>query len=118
MQVSQSPLLSTSPAKTSKLESVQWPAFHNNGSSYQTEFEAERWKCPLCAKSTPRVRQHLATHKDQIGDWTAAETYCEKVALLKRREAVRKYAKTDGRKETKRKYVKTDGGKETKRKYA
>ena len=92
LQVSQSPLLSSPPAKMRKLESVQWPAFHNNGNSYPTELEAGRWKCPICRKITPRIRQHLATHKDLIDDWTTAEIYCEEVAVIKRREADRKRA--------------------------
>ena len=73
-----------------KVDSVQWPALHSNGNSYPTEFEAERWKCPFCNKCTPRIKQHLATHKDLIGDWAEAENYCKEVALLKdrkRREA-------------------------------
>ena len=102
-----------------KLESAQWPAFHNNGNSYTTEFVAGRWQCPLCGKSTPRVRQHLASHKDLIDNWAAAEAYCGEVALLKRREAEkernRKRAGDPNRKETlkkaMRKYAKTDGGK-------
>ena len=103
MQVSQSSLLSSSPEKMRKQESVQWPAFHNNGTSYTTEFDAGRWQCPLCGKSTPRVRQHLATHKDLIGNWTAAESYCEEVTLAKRREADRKRAEAPKRKEVMKK---------------
>ena len=89
MQVSQSPLLSPPPAKMKRLESVKWPAFHNKGIEYPTEVVDGRWKCPMCSHCTPRIRQHLATHKSIIGDWTGAEIYCEEVALLRRREADR-----------------------------
>ena len=119
-----------------KVESVKWPAFKNNGMEYPTEIEADGWKCPLCSHTTPRIRQHLSTHKDIIVDWSAAEIYCEEVAVMKRRladrergkerdkkragdpkrketieKAKRKYAKTDGGKAAKKKYVETDGGK-------
>ena len=105
-QSQESPLLSSSPAKKRKME-TSWPAFHNNGNTYPTEFNAGVWKCPLCYKSTPRIRQHLAHHKDLIDNWTAAEVYCEEVTLLKRREVDRerdrKRAKDPKRKEVKRK---------------
>ena len=114
-----------------KMETV-WPTFHNNGNDFPTEFEAGHWKCPLCSHKTPRVRQHLATHKHLIDNWPAAEVYCEEVAVLKRREADReragesrrkevmrkagkRYAQTDGGKERERRYAQTDGGKESKR---
>ena len=105
-QSQESPLLSPSPAKKRKME-TSWPAFHNNGNTYPTEFNAGVWKCPLCHKSTPRIRQHLADHKDLIDNWTAAEVYCEEVTLLKRREVDRERdrnrAKDPKRKEEKRK---------------
>ena len=100
-----------------KLETV-WPAFHNNGGSFPTEFEEGVWKCPLCSQCTPRIQQHLARHKDLIEDWAAAEVYCKEVAVVKRRDADRKRAEDPRRKEVMKKYEQTDGGKERKRKYA
>ena len=101
-QSQESPLPSSSPAKMRRLETV-WPPFHNKGSTFPTEFDGGRWKCPLCHKNTPKMRQHLATHKDIIDDWSAAEIYCKEVALLKERERDRRRAEDPMRKEVKRK---------------
>ena len=97
-QSQESPLLSSSPAKMRKME-TSWPTFHNKGSTFPTEFDGGRWKCPLCHKNTPKMRQHLATHKDIIDDWSAAEIYCKEVALLKERERDKKRAKDPMRKD-------------------
>ena len=64
-----------------------WPEFCNRGQTFSTTFDASRkWKCPLCSKCTPRIQQHLATHKALIEDWDKAVDYCKKIAALKIRE--------------------------------
>ena len=80
-------------------QDVVWPEFHNNGAIFPTEFEAGLWKCPICSRSAARPSRHLATHKDCIQDWTAAENYCKEMALQKRRVADRKRAQDPKRKE-------------------
>ena len=80
-------------------QDVVWPEFRNNGSTFPTEFEAGLWKCPICSRSAARPSRHLATHKDCIQDWTAAENYCKEMALQKRRVADRKRAQDPKRKE-------------------
>ena len=144
-QVSQSQgepdLLSPPPAKMSKVVvDIVWPAFHNNGTTYPTEFVAGKWKCPLCDYSTTWIGKHLAKHKSIIQDWDAAETYIKEMALLKRKETLRKadqkrepkragdpkrketvkkaqkkYDQTESRKESKKKYAGTEAGKEAQR---
>ena len=130
-QVSQSQgepdLLSPPPAKMSKVVvDIVWPAFHNNGTTYPTEFVAGKWKCPLCDHSTTWIGKHLAKHKSIIQDWDAAQTYCKEMALLKRKETYQKReskrAGDSKRKETvkkaKKKYAGTEAGKEAQKKYA
>ena len=84
-------------------EDTAWPEFHNFDNTYPTDFEDGVWKCPLCSHKTPRIRQHLATHKSLIQDWGQAEKYCNRVAFLKRRELDRKRAQDPKRKESKQK---------------
>ena len=56
------------------LTSTVWPTFLN----FPTEFEDGSWKCPLCTHTTPRIRQHFTkSHKDDIKDWRAVETFCD-----------------------------------------
>ena len=122
---------------------IVWPAFHNNGTTYPTEFVAGKWKCPLCDHSTTWIGEHLAKHKSIIQDWDAAQTYCKEMALLKRKETLRKadqkrepkragdskrketvkkakkkYAGTESGKEAQKKYAQTEAGKKTQKKYA
>ena len=77
------------PAKTRRMD-IDWPAFHNNGITYPTEFVAGSWKCPLCCKTAPRIRQHLSSHKDLIQDFECVETYWKEIAVLKRKEVLKK----------------------------
>ena len=82
---------------------ISWPEFHNFDKTYPTRFESGSWICPLCNQKTPRIRQHLATHKGLIQDWGLAEEYCNEVAILKRKELERKRAQDSKRRESKRK---------------
>ena len=99
---------------------IVWPAFHNNGTTYPTEFVAGKWKCPLCDYSTTWIGKHLAKHKSIIQDWNAAETYIKEMAMMKRNETKRKAdvkrASDPKRKETmkkaQKKYSQTEHGKE------
>ena len=53
---------------------------------FPTEFKDGSWQCPFCSHSTPRIRQHLTKHKDNIKDWSAAESFCDAMAAMKRKE--------------------------------
>ena len=86
------------PSKTRRID-LQWPAFHNNGITYPTEFVAGSWKCPICCRTAPRIRQHLTSHQDLVQDLEYVETYCKEIAVLKRKELDAKRAKNPGRKE-------------------
>ena len=90
------------PAKTRWMD-LERPAFHNNGITYPTEFEAGSWKCPLCSHITPRIRQHLTKHKALINDWERAETFCKEMAVSKQKEADIRRADNPKRKEVLRK---------------
>ena len=90
------------PAKMSRMD-IEWPAFHNNGITYPTEFVAGSWKCPICCNTAPRIRQHLTSHQDLVQDLEYVETYCKEIAVLKRKELDAKRAKNRGRKEVKKK---------------
>ena len=94
------------PSKTRRID-LQWPAFHNNGITYPTEFVAGSWKCPICCCTAPRIRQHLTSHQDLVQDLEYVETYCKEIAVLKRKELDAKRAKNPGRKEV----LKKAGGK-------
>ena len=102
-----SPLPPPAKKKTSSQSEILWPEFHNRGQTFPTTFEAGKWRCPLCHKSTPRIRQHLSTHKALIDDWTFTENYCNEITVLKRKEVTRKSdqkrADDSKRKETLRK---------------
>ena len=86
---------------------IDWPAFHNNGITYPTEFVAGSWKCPICCRTAPRIRQHLSSHKDLVQDLECVESYCKAIAALKRRELERVRAQKPerGRKDPRRKEV-------------
>ena len=77
------------PAKTRRVD-LEWPAFHNSGITYPTEFVAGSWKCPLCCHTTPRIQHHLSSHKDIIENWESAEIFCKEMTTLKRKETKRK----------------------------
>ena len=66
---------------------TEWPVFYNNGIAHPTEFVAGLWKCPLCCHTTPRISQHLTSHKDL--NLESVKTYCKEVAVIKRRELER-----------------------------
>ena len=89
-------------------KSIVWPPFLYRGRTHPTEFEAGSWKCPICSKVTPKIRQHLTSHEDLTTDeMDDAETYCTEMAKLKRIESKRKAdvkrANDPKRKETLRK---------------
>ena len=77
---------------TNKQSEILWPEFHIEGQTFPTTFEAGAWKCPLCSKCTPRIKQHLASaiHKAHVGNWAVIEDYCNKIAVLRRKETKRK----------------------------
>ena len=80
------PISSTPLRSQDSLNDVVWPTFLN----FPTEFEDGVWKCPICSHSTPRIRQHLTkNHKDDIKDWSAVETFCDEMAVLKRKECLK-----------------------------
>ena len=69
---------------------IVWPMFHNNGKNYPTQFEAGRWKCPICSDSALRIQQHLAKHLDLIQDWAGVQKYCKEIVVVKLKEKDRK----------------------------
>ena len=102
-QVSQSQDSPLPPPANMRWMDTEWPAFHNNGITYPTEFVAGSWKCPLCCHTAPRMRQHLTSHKDLIQDFQFVETYCKEIAVLKRRELEKQRAQKPERREVLRK---------------
>ena len=75
---------------TSSKSETLWPDFYNKGQTFSTTFEGGKWKCPICGKCTPRIQQHLATHKALLEDWDKSADYCRKIAALKIKESKRK----------------------------
>ena len=71
---------------------LDWPNLTIDGESYKTEFsKKDGWKCPLCRSTTKQIRNHLRTrHQEEIQDWETVEDYCKTIAVLKRKETLRK----------------------------
>ena len=71
---------------------LDWPNLTIDGESYKTEFsKKDGWKCPLCRSTTKQIRNHLRTrHQEEIQDWETLEDYCNTIAVLKRKETLRK----------------------------
>merc|ERR1719474_897299 len=84
---------------------LQWPDLELQGESFKTEFtDKGEWRCPLCDSEVKQIKNHLKKHQDQdhIQDWKRVETYCQQVAVLKRKETDRKRDSNPERKEAKR----------------
>ena len=86
---------------------LQWPDLELQGKSFKTEFTEEcKWRCPICESEVKQIRNHLKKHQDHIHDWKSIETYCQRIAVLKRKETFRKIDSNPERKEAKRQTMK------------
>ena len=88
---------------------LQWPDLELQGESFKTEFTEEcKWRCPICESEVKQIKNHLKKHQDQghVQDWKRVETYCQQVAVLKRKETDRKRDSNPERKEAKRQTMK------------
>ena len=77
-------------SSTNNQSEIFWPDFHIRGQTFPTTFEAGKWKCPLCSHCTPRIRQHLVAHEELSENLAVIEDYCDKIAVLRRKEIIRK----------------------------